>query len=326
MFATAKIVSAARGDAPSRVIMRAASDHLVRTVRHFTVALGNLRRAIILAGIIAANAEHVTRSAQLSWRYGQMNQPMPDSERRPVNMNSLASSLGIPWETTRRHVHALIAEGLCDRVDGGVIVPTRVMTDPRAMAIIGGFLDSFRQMVAALKAIEFDFEAVHERTDLHSNLIVEPGFGRPAPAPAERILARVAMEFHIRAMAGASAPFGGDWMTTAVFAAIMSANSEAFAADRSTAWRYANADSPPPDEVREAVTISQAAVRLGVPNETVRRHVKALIGEGRILRARGGYLTSMDYMQGPIARESAAAVTKAFYRMIHDLNALGVAL
>jgi hypothetical protein len=306
--------------------MRASSEHLVRTVRHFTASLGSLRRAVILGGIIAANCEHITRSAQLSWRYGQLHQTPPDSERRPVNMNSLASSLAIPWETTRRHVHSLIADRLCERVDGGVIVPTRVMSDPRAHAMIGGFLGSFHQMIAALKAIDFDFEAISRRTDLNSDLVVEPGFTRTGSNAAERILARVAMEYQIRALVGGSAAFGGDWMATAVFAAIMSANSEAFAADPQTAWRYSRADSPPPDDLRTPVTISQAALRLGVPNETVRRQVQSLVRQGRIERARGGYLASMTYMQGPVGRESAATVTRAFYRMVYDLNALGVSL
>ena len=35
-------------------------------------------------------------------------------------------------------------------------------------------------------------------------------------------------------------------------------------------------------------------------------------------------LLSMDYMQGPESRAGAAALIRAFYRMIYDLNALGV--
>ncbi len=326
MFATLRRVSATASGAPSRVVMRASSEHLVRTVRLFTHSLGSLRRAIILGGVIAANCEHITRSAQLSWRYGQLHEAPPDSERRPVNMNSLASSLAIPWETTRRHVHGLIADGLCERVEGGVIVPTRVMSDPRAHSMMVGFLDSFRQMIDALKAIDFDFEAISRRTDLNSELVVEPGFARVGSNTADRILARVAMEYQIRALVGGSAAFGGDWMATAVFCAIMSANSEHLAADPQAAWRYARADSPPPDELREPVTISQAAVRLGIPNETARRQVQALVRQGRVERARGGYLASMDYMQSQVAQESSLAVTRAFYRMVYDLNALGVSL
>ncbi len=40
----------------------------------------------------------------------------PDEMRRPVSMLSLAEHLGLPRETVRRHMHALVETGWCERV------------------------------------------------------------------------------------------------------------------------------------------------------------------------------------------------------------------
>ena len=40
----------------------------------------------------------------------------PDEMRRPVSILSVASFLGLPYETVRRHMHRLVEDGWCERV------------------------------------------------------------------------------------------------------------------------------------------------------------------------------------------------------------------
>lgn len=40
----------------------------------------------------------------------------PDEMRRPVSILSVASFLGLPYETVRRHMHKLVEDGWCERV------------------------------------------------------------------------------------------------------------------------------------------------------------------------------------------------------------------
>ena len=117
--------------APSRIIVRASTDFVVRGVAASVRCFGTVRRATIFCAIVAANVQHITRSAEQTWRYARRGELVPDHERRPVNMNSLAASLALPWETTRRHVHGLVDEGLCLKVDGGVIVPADALKSER---------------------------------------------------------------------------------------------------------------------------------------------------------------------------------------------------
>jgi hypothetical protein len=318
-------ISPASPEAPSRIIVRASSDFVLRGVPESVRCFGGIRRATILCAIVAANVQHVTRSAELAWRYARLCEILPDCERRPVNMNSLAASLTIPWETARRHIHALIDDGLCVKIDGGVIVPVAVLTSPRVMPFNAALKDSFWRMIKALRAIGFDFAEVAARTDFESFLIVAPGVHPPGQSP-ERLVSRVVMEFYLQTIVGASRPFGGDWIPTTIFGAIMAINGEPISRDPESAWLYAHADSPPPDQVRRPASIRETAARLGLPQETVRRQVLSLMSQDRVERTPKGYLASMGYMQSPAARDSAVEMTRAFYRMVHDLAVLGVQL
>lgn len=49
-------------------------------------------------------------------RQEAVNGVFPDALRRPVAVLSIAHYLGLPYETTRRHVMKLVAQGYCQRL------------------------------------------------------------------------------------------------------------------------------------------------------------------------------------------------------------------
>ena len=307
------------------MIVRASTDFVIRGFAEGMRAYGGMRRVVILTAVIVANVQHITRSAVQNWRYAGLADIPPDSERRPVSVKSLSESLGAPFETVRSNVNALIDEGLCVRVDGGVIAPTEALRSERVAASNAVLAQSFFEMIAHLKAIDFDFDAVAGRQDLDSALVVEAGFaGADRGDPPMRLIARVTAAFYLDAILAASIATEGDWTSFAVLGSLMSLNSEEMSRDRRAAWAYSRPDTPPPDAIRRPARIAEVAARAGIDKESARRHVQAGVTKGWVEKADGGYFVSMDHMQSPTGRRAAMEVTRTFYRMIQDLSRLGL--
>lgn len=312
-------------DVPTRVIVRIACNFLLALEADGVRRFGSIQRAIIFSAIVAANVQHITRSAVRTWRYAGVEQIPPDSERRPVSILGLSQWVGRPFETTRAHVGALVREGLCVKTPKGVFVPTDVLLSERIVASEAFLWNEFNAMVADLRSIDFDFGIVIGAGD--SSLVVEEDFKPQATMVLpRRVITRVISEFYIRAIVGAIAPHGDDFNTGAIFATYMILNSSAFNLKADIAWRYSTADATPPDELRRPASVAEVADRLCLGHELVRRKTRDLVAAGRLERQGKGFLVSMDHMQGPNSRAGGAAIVNAFYRMIYDLTALGVRL
>jgi hypothetical protein len=79
-----------------------------------------------------------------------------------------------------------------------------------------------------------------------------------------------------------------------------------------------------PDEFRRPVRASEVAARLGLPHETVRRHLAGLIEEDRCVRVREGFVVPAAVL----VRANVGAVWAANFRNLHrmfgDLAETGV--
>ena len=72
----------------------------------------------MFTAIRAANVRHVTTAP------AAVRGILPDSDRRPVSMMQIANSMGMPYETVRRHARKLVGERKLVRVDRqGLIAP-----------------------------------------------------------------------------------------------------------------------------------------------------------------------------------------------------------
>lgn len=119
---------ALRGVAEARAVARISSDYLLRTVQLLKEAHdGNLLDALIFQAIAQANVGHLQGPETL-----RSPDPPPDDQRRPVSILAIATGLGLPFETTRRHVNRMIDDGRCRRATGGVIVPASALASRRA--------------------------------------------------------------------------------------------------------------------------------------------------------------------------------------------------
>ena len=106
-----------------RVAARISADYLLRALGLIgNVAGGDVFARLVTQAIVQINVAHLARDGV--WRYLVIAEPPPDTARRPATVAAISSSLGIPYETTRRQVAKMVEQGHCVRVRGGVIVPT----------------------------------------------------------------------------------------------------------------------------------------------------------------------------------------------------------
>ena len=104
---------------------------------------GDLLRGIIFTAIAVANNESSPVSG-------------PGGARRPVSVMSIAHSISIPYETTRRYVNALVSDGLCER-DGrrGVVITERALRHPEMEAAYRETFASVNRLAVALRRVNY---------------------------------------------------------------------------------------------------------------------------------------------------------------------------
>jgi len=88
------------------------------------------RDAVLVMAINQANIAPLTRDPNARMRYGALENPAPDDERRPVSLSAVAASLGLPYETVRRRVRRLETQGICTLTAQGAVVPESFLASP----------------------------------------------------------------------------------------------------------------------------------------------------------------------------------------------------
>ena len=137
----------------ARLVGRFSSEYMLRLLQLLTeLHGGDLMTAIITQAIIAANTAHLDTRTADGPRYASLAQAPPDAVRRPISVLALSRSLGLPFETTRRHVNRLVAAGRCVRMKGGVIVPASALQHPKSNEATLTNLAYVRRFIRALKA------------------------------------------------------------------------------------------------------------------------------------------------------------------------------
>jgi predicted transcriptional regulator len=81
----------------------------MKALRHFFD--GDLVCGLVFTAIRTANIKHITNASP-----SPNSEVLPDSDRRPVSMMAISNSMGLPYETVRRHAGKLLRQGKCIRV------------------------------------------------------------------------------------------------------------------------------------------------------------------------------------------------------------------
>jgi len=126
------------------VAARLAGEFFVRGVEILARAHdGDLLRGIIFTAIAVANGETAPVDGA-------------GATRRPVSVMSIAGSIGVPYETTRRYVNILVREGMCVRMGrSGVVVTDSAFETPLMYAAYTETYTSFNRLVMALRRFKY---------------------------------------------------------------------------------------------------------------------------------------------------------------------------
>ena len=136
----------------ARVATRASADYVLRSMQLLgEMVSGEFLTGLIWLAIVQANIGHIDQAGQ-GRRFQDGQSPPPDELRRPVSVLALSASLGLPYETMRRHVAKLVASELCVRVKGGVLVPSGVLSSAKHGELMDRNLINLRRLSRGLMA------------------------------------------------------------------------------------------------------------------------------------------------------------------------------
>jgi hypothetical protein len=247
------------------------------------VKLGGFGRDVIdgllMAAISQANVAQITRSPELQRAYATLDQVPPDEMRRPVSISAIANSLRIPFETARRRIAALTELGVIKVVPKGVIIPAGPLNSPFYRMTAEAHYSLVRTLYFRLRAI-----------GLLEDLPRPNGPPLDPENPPVRLVIRLSSDYLLR-LAEPLNVYIGDLVTGLIMMDVIHANTEHLS---DTEGGADDADWSPqafvPDDQRKPVRVATLSERLGIPQETVRRHLARLIKDDRCVRSGDGYL------------------------------------
>jgi DNA-binding Lrp family transcriptional regulator len=251
--------------------------------------------ALLVLAINQANIAPLTRDPGARARYGQLEAPAPDAERRPVSVNAIAGSLGLPFETVRRRIRRLADVGVCVISAEGVLVPASfLVSEPYLRSVMASHvrLRRFYEELSAAGLIEPLPPSAYSLED----------------SVPVRAAARLLADYLLRAIEGLMRE-----ATNAV--ALMSLVALLNAA---LTARQTGRSRPLP--------IRTLAEMLKLPHETVRRHVAVLAEDGYCERTSVGVVMPPQVLERPSLKLLLADNGKDVQRLFAGLSERGVIL
>lgn len=277
--------------ARQRLIFRIVSGHFVRILGRLSRQHnGDLLRAYVWFGL----ADRADVGGDLA--------------STAVGIRPLSRSLTIPHETVRRKLADLIAEGYCRRLDDGTVgIVADQVTGEAARALASEELESILEAAMKLRASGLEL----------------PPLGAPAAdIDVDQLTIRLLRAFHLRCYE-AGVGLYGSLVDGAIIMGMLQLNASPITENHQLAWRYAGADTPPPDTARVSVTIGQVAGLMHLPRETVRRRVQRFIKLGWVERLPDGYRVSLARLQAPESLANGAIMAQRFMVLLAALRSIG---
>jgi hypothetical protein len=127
--------------------MSLGADYALRLIRLYTdVFDGDVALALVFMAAAQAGTQHLRRTSNVYEQFE--NGAFPDELRRPVSVSSLARSLAIPVETTRRYVIKLTTLGFARRTAaGGVVVTTDMLRREEVSRVVRANAVNMQQLI-----------------------------------------------------------------------------------------------------------------------------------------------------------------------------------
>lgn len=258
------------------------------------VKLGGFGRDVVdgllLAAISQANVAQITRNPELQRRYATLDRPPPDEMRRPVSISAIANSLRIPFETARRRIAVLADLGVIVAQPRGVVIPTAPLNSPFYRMGAAAHYELVRNLYLRLRGIGW----LEDLPPPPEDAAFDP------ENPPVRLVVRLSSDYVLR-LAEPLTQHVGDLVTGLVLMDLIHANTEHL--PDTEGGRDGETWEPQafvPDKHRAPVRPATLAERLGIPHETIRRHLARLLADDRCERNETGYVvTARILARGP---------------------------
>ncbi|HEY9218663.1 MAG TPA: hypothetical protein VIO94_11475 [Phenylobacterium sp.] len=287
-----------------RIAGRIAADFLLRVVR--TVAgPRDLTDTLILVATVQANVSPILRDPALQRAYASLDAPPPEHLRRPISVNAVAGSLGLPFETVRRRIGILSAAGACTVTARGVVVPELQLNTPEHCELLSENLRQVRELYRQLRWAG----------------CLEPAAETPDPltAPPVRAVARVSSEYALR-MVEPIVGYLGDLTDGFLLMAILDLNTRHLPT-------LTGPDIDPgyvADSLRKPAAVGEIAKALGLGYELTRRRLKRLAQAGLCEIAPAGVVVPIASLIRPGGLDFMVANLTNLRRMFASLAPLGI--
>jgi DNA-binding transcriptional ArsR family regulator len=269
--------------------------------------------ALILASVVQSNSAPFAGDRVLQQNYAALDSPPPLDIRRPISINAIAASLGLPFETVRRRAKRLVAEGVCEAAPDGLRLCDATLISPGHRRAVEDTYATVRSLYGRLKRA-----GCLEIMGLPPNQVVS----WPAAAPPVRIVWRSASDYVLRMMEHLLPNFPSLSRAFIVLAVVKS-NTDGLP----DSIRGAEGLEPGAfvaDSYRRPARASDIAALLGLPHETVRRHLAALVEDGRCIRVKDGVVVPAVVLARQNVLNAWAANFRDLTRLFSELADLGV--
>jgi DNA-binding Lrp family transcriptional regulator len=222
---------------------------------------------LLVLAVNQANIAPLRRDHDARERYGALETPAKDQERRRVSISAIASSLDLPFETVRQRIRRLTEHGVCALGPEGVYVPASYLSSERYLASVLFAYERLKSMYETLA-----------RQDLIGRLPTS-NYDTTEAEPIRGAAALVS-DYVLRV----AEPFRAETRDTVSALMLMALVVEALTRDE--------AETPP-------LSTRTLAERLKLPGETVRRHGLALAEAGLAVRRGGGLVLQREVLRRP---------------------------
>jgi hypothetical protein len=264
-------------------------------------------KALIVLAVSRANISALTATAEAATIFGGLDDIPPDHVRVPVSVYRVAQELGLPYETTRRHVAGLKTAGLCLSADGGLIVPRSAF-----------------QSAVVLRAVERNFGlTTHMLLELGSVGVTSSQRSTFPAVDFSRQTARLCIEYFLDALCLMARTMKLDFVDVLLLRAAALGNVDRLVHKHFLRARSAGLHSDQSDRRRPASAYAVAAFTL-MPYETVRRRMNRLVMHGALERAApGGYVVPpavIPGLEGDAGTTEFARLTEMFFAKLSSIG------
>ena len=266
--------------------------------------------ALLVSAISQANVGPINQQADLQIAFADAQSPPPDELRRPITINAVASSLGLPFETVRRRVKGLVAQGICIYRDGGVIAPAAIFSSP-------SYLQDAFTAYERLRAFYYELR--------------DRGLIGPLPQPTVKLdagsfpirtVVRLVSDYVLRVIEVLMRRLG-DALDVVIVLKVFDLNTRGIGPEV-LGGPGATAADMISDARRTPVRSTELARELRMPQETIRRHLASLIEGGLLARVRGGLIIPGAALAQPGTVDALTENVANLMRLFGSLSQLGV--